>query len=210
MAKRGGHRYFIIFKPYKVLSQFTEEDNNPGLASLFDLPKDVYPVGRLDLDSEGLLLLTNDTSINHQLLNPKFRHERTYWAEVEGIPDDDALQRFEKGLQIKAKGKTYLTAPAKIRLLHQVQLEEREPSVNRVKHPVTSWVEISLTEGKNRQVRRMTAAIGHPTLRLLRVGIERLTLGDMQPGEIRELTGEQVVKKLGLQKRPFQRKGLRK
>lgn len=210
MPYQGSLHYFIINKPFKVLSQFTDEDGNPGLGSLFQLPKDVYPVGRLDLDSEGLLLLTNDKSLNHQLLNPKFKHERTYWAEVEGVPEPQALHDFAKGLQIRAKGKVYRTAPAKIILLKSLSIKEREPSVNRIKHPITSWLEIKLTEGKNRQVRRMTAAIGHPTLRLLRVSIENLSLGELKSGEIKELQGDMVYRKLGIKKKPLQGKGFRK
>ncbi|MFZ9046116.1 MAG: pseudouridine synthase [Cyclobacteriaceae bacterium] len=210
MSKKATFRYFIIHKPFRVLSQFTDEDGNPGLGSIFKLPKDVYPVGRLDLDSEGLLLLTNDRSLNHQLLHPKFKHGRTYWAEVDGVPDQDALDNFEKGLQIKAKGKSYFTEPANIRLLNAVHLAEREPAVNRVKHPVTTWVEINLIEGKNRQVRKMTAAIGHPTLRLIRIGIESLKLGELISGGIQELAEEAVYHKLGIKRKPFLRKGLRK
>jgi 23S rRNA pseudouridine2457 synthase len=210
MPNQGKFRYFIINKPFKVLSQFTDEDGNPGLGSVFQLPKDVYPVGRLDLDSEGLLILTNDKSLNHQLLDPKFKHQRTYWAEVDGKPDKESLERFQAGLEIKAKGKTYHTAPSKIKILESVKVKEREPSVNRVKHPETSWVEITLTEGKNRQVRRMTAAIGHPTLRLLRVSIESLKLDSLRPGAILEMKEAAIYKKLGITKKPFQRKGFRR
>jgi 23S rRNA pseudouridine2457 synthase len=198
MSKRSENLYFIIHKPFKVLSQFTDENGNPGLGTLYQLPKDVYPVGRLDLDSEGLLILTNDRALNHRLLDPKFKHKRTYWAEVEGKPKEESLDQFRKGLLIKAKGKQYHTAPAQIGVLEDVNLPEREPPVNRVKHPETSWVEITLTEGKNRQVRRMTAAIGHPTLRLIRVAIEDLKVEGIAPKGIKQLPKRTILSKLKL------------
>jgi 23S rRNA pseudouridine2457 synthase len=183
------HRYFIIHKPFGVLSQFTDEGGNPGLGSIFKLPPDVYPVGRLDTDSEGLLLLTNDKSINHQLLNPKFKHERTYWAEVEGIPEKEALQMLSSGIQINLKGTIHKTAPAKVKILNPTpEWPERNPPVNYLKHPIRTWIELKLTEGKNRQVRKMTAKVGHPTLRLIRVAIEKITLGSLKSGEIKEVS----------------------
>lgn len=209
MSHSDAFQYYIIHKPFKVLSQFTDEDNNPGLGRFFNVPKDVYPVGRLDLDSEGLLLLTNDKRLNHQLLNPKFKHVRTYWAEVEGVPEQSSLDTFSSGLVIKAKGKTYRTAPAKIQIISKVELPERDPSVNRVKHPITSWMEITITEGKNRQVRKMTAAIGHPTLRLVRVGIEGLSLAGLTAGDIQSLPADLVYDKLGIKKKPLFKKGFK-
>jgi 23S rRNA pseudouridine2457 synthase len=201
VSRKDKHLYYIIHKPYKVLSQFTDEDGNPGLGSLYKLPKDVYAVGRLDLDSEGLLLLTNDKTLNHRLLDPKYQHQRTYWVEVEGEPTAEALQQFAKGLTIRIKGKEHRTRPAKIRLLKDVSIPEREPPVNRVKHPITSWLEITLTEGKNRQVRRMTAAIGHPTLRLIRVAIEGLELDPLPSGGITQLPRKTVYGRLGVEMR---------
>ena len=188
----------MINKPYGVLSQFTGEDGHPGLGSIFDLPKDVYPVGRLDRDSEGLLILTNDRRLNKTLLDPANRHERTYWVEVEGIPTATELRQLEKGVKISAKGKKHNTAPAEASLLSGVNLEERDPPVNRLKHKVTSWVEVVLTEGKNRQVRKMTAAVNHPTLRLIRVGIEQVQLGQMQSGEITQISEKVLKKKLSI------------
>lgn len=195
MAKKK--LYYIIHKPYKVLSQFTEEHGNPGLGSIFNLPKDVYPVGRLDLDSEGLLILTNDKSLNDQLLNPKNAHERTYWVEVEGTPDEATLISLRKGVKIKVSGKEHLTKPAKVQVI-QPEITEREPPVNYKKHPVRSWLEIKLIEGKNRQVRRMTAKAGHPTLRLVRVAIEELELGNMESGDHVQLSEKSLKRKLNL------------
>ncbi len=191
-------RYYIIHKPYQVLSQFTDENGNPGLGSVYNLPKNIYPVGRLDLDSEGLLILTDDKSINNKLLNPTHQHNRTYWVEVEGVPDHLALAKFEKGLEIKFNGKAHKTLPCKIAILDSVNLPERVPPVNYQKHPIRSWLEIKLMEGKNRQVRRMTAAIGHPTLRLIRVAIEDLSLFPLQSGEITQISQKAIYKKLKL------------
>jgi 23S rRNA pseudouridine2457 synthase len=190
--------YFIINKPFGVLSQFTEENKNPGLSSLFKLPRNVYPVGRLDLDSEGLLILTNDKKLNSKLLNPKNKHSKTYWVEVEGVPSQEAVEILEKGVIINLKGRKHSTSPAKVNLIKKPDMEERSVPVNRLKHPKTSWMEIAITEGKNRQVRRMTAAIGHPTLRLIRVAIEDLKLGTMKPGEITQISEKSIMKKLNI------------
>ncbi len=187
--------YYIIHKPYKVLSQFTDEDGNPGLNHLYKLPKDVYPVGRLDLDSEGLLILTNDKSLNHQLLSPRFNHKRTYWVEVDGQPTEDYLGRLRKGVTININGKHHLTKEAIVNVINP-EVAERKPPVNYKKHPLRTWLEITITEGKNRQIRRMTAKIGHPTLRLIRVGIEQLTLGSLETGAIRQLSKRTLYSKV--------------
>lgn len=189
--------YYIIYKPYKVLSQFTDEDGNAGLGSIYKLPKDVYPVGRLDLDSEGLLILTNDRSLNGALLNPENEHKRTYWVEVEGVPSENALEAFRNGLEINVKG-SYHTLPCEVSIIDSPDVEERDPPVNYAKHPVRSWLEIKLIEGKNRQVRKMTAKIGYPTLRLVRVAVEDLNLFPLKPGEITQISGKALYKKLHL------------
>lgn len=180
-----------------VLSQFTDEDGNAGLGRVFELPKDVYAVGRLDLDSEGLLILSNDKSLNQAILNPKNAHKRTYWAEVEGIPTEDALKQFRSGLEINVKG-IYKTMPCEVKIIHPEGILERDPPVNYVKHPVRSWLEIKLVEGKNRQVRKMTAKIGHPTLRLIRVAIEDLQLMPLQSGQMSQISEKVLYKKLKL------------
>ncbi len=190
--------YYIIHKPYKILSQFSNEGNNAGLGEVFkDLPKDVYPVGRLDLDSEGLLILTNDKTLNNRLLNPKHNHKRTYWVEVDGEPNTESLDKLRKGVEININGKTHSTKPAEVRIVVP-EVVERNPPVNYVKHPQRSWMEISLTEGKNRQVRRMTAKVGHPTLRLIRVAIEGLSLEPLVSGEITQISEKAIYKKLNL------------
>ncbi len=188
-------RYFLIYKPYGMLSQFTREtDGQRTLADLdFAFPKDVYPVGRLDADSEGLLLLTNDTRVNQRLLQPREAHERRYWVQVEGIPDAEALARLAAGVAIRLNGKAYQTHPAMAAMLPgPPELPERIPPVRFRKTVPDSWVELRLTEGKNRQVRRMCAAVGFPVLRLVRVQMGNIRLGSLQPGNVVEIDQKTV------------------
>lgn len=190
-----GPLYFLLHKPYGVLSQFSEEAGHPGLSSILDVQRDVYPVGRLDMDSEGLLILSNDKSLNNKLLNPLNNHKRTYWIEVEGIPTEESLKALSRGIEINLKGKKHHTRPCNVTII-KPKMAERDPPVNRMKHPTTSWLKLELTEGKNRQVRRMTAKIGHPTLRLIRVGIEDLLLGQLEPGGLVMVSKNALYKKL--------------
>lgn len=179
-------RYILFHKPYGVLSQFSGGANT--LKSYVDVP-DVYPVGRLDQDSEGLLLLTNDGRLQHRLSDPRFGHPRTYWAQVEGIPREAALQQLSGGVTIQG----YRTRPARVDVLAQEpDLPPRNPPIRFRKSIPATWIELILVEGRNRQVRRMTAAVGHPTLRLVRVAIGELKLHDLQPGHWRELTDAEV------------------
>ncbi|MBA4139115.1 MAG: pseudouridine synthase [Segetibacter sp.] len=190
-------RYFLIYKPYNVLSQFTSNPGKQTLADLFFVPKDVYPVGRLDYDSEGLLILTNDPTVNHQLLNPNYKHEREYWVQVEGLITQQALMELEKGVMISIDGKPYKTLPAKAKhFTNDPAVPDRNPPVRFRKSIPTAWISLTLTEGKNRQVRRMTAKVGHPTLRLIRYRIEKITLENLLPGEIKELTKQEIHKAL--------------
>jgi 23S rRNA pseudouridine2457 synthase len=146
-------------------------------------------VGRLDQDSEGLLLLTNDGPLQHRLINPKFHHPRTYWAQVERVPDEEALQQLRDGVLIKGDR----TRPAQARLLeHDPDLPPRDPPIRVRKQIPTAWLELILTEGRNRQVRRMTAAVGFPTLRLVRTQILHLSLNQLEPGTWRELSADEV------------------
>lgn len=175
-------RYILFNKPYGVVSQFSGVGET---LRKFVSVKNVYPVGRLDHDSEGLLLLTDDGAVQHRLTDPRFAHPRTYLVQVEGVPDESKLRQLEKGVLIR----DYRTRPAQVRLLEaEPQLPPRNPPVRFRKSVPTAWLEITLTEGRNRQVRRMTAAVGHPTLRLVRSGIGMLQLGTLKPGEWRELT----------------------
>jgi 23S rRNA pseudouridine2457 synthase len=189
--------YFITYKPFGVLTQFSGE--GPTLASLGEFPKEVYPVGRLDKDSEGLLLLTDDKSLNHQLLNPRFAHQRTYYVQVEGIPTPEALAQLQAGVTIQVDGKSYHTKPALVKLLAEAPtLPDRDPPIRFRAAIPDRWLALTLIEGKNRQVRKMTAAVGFPTLRLVRFSMEKITLDGMGVGEVRELSQEVVYRALGL------------
>jgi 23S rRNA pseudouridine2457 synthase len=189
--------YYLFYKPYKVLSQFSEEGDKETLANFFiDIRKDVYPVGRLDYDSEGLLLLTNDKQLNHRLLNPLFVHSRTYWSQVEGTPTSESLKKLQQGTIINIEGKAYKTKPAKAEWMQvPPDVPERNPPIRFRQNIPTSWISLTITEGKNRQVRKMTAAVNLPTLRLIRYSIGEVTLNDMQPGDIIKV-GDEVKEKL--------------
>jgi 23S rRNA pseudouridine2457 synthase len=192
--------YYVIYKPFGMLSQFSKEGDKLTLADLdFDFPNDVYPVGRLDADSEGLLLLTSNKQLNHRLLNPKFRHNRTYYVQVEGLLTDEACQKLSQGVTISVDGKPYHSLPANAQLLvPDPNLPARTPPIRYRASIPTSWLAITLHEGKNRQVRKMTAAVGFPTLRLVRWAIESLTAEGMVPGEVRELTRAELMRALTL------------
>jgi 23S rRNA pseudouridine2457 synthase len=174
------------------LSQFTSHEGKRTLKDFISVPKEVYPVGRLDYDSEGLLILTNDTMLNHRLLHPTYKHEREYWVQVEGSITQQALIELTKGIIISIDGKPYKTLPATAKLFTPYNVQERNPPVRFRKNIPTSWISLSLTEGKNRQVRRMTAKVGFPTLRLIRYRIEKITLNNMKPGDIKELTKQDL------------------
>lgn len=190
-------RYFIIYKPYGVLTQFSGE--GPTLASLGAFPREVYPVGRLDKDSEGLLLITDDKWLNHHLLNPRFGHQRTYYAQVEGVPTPEALKQLKSGVTINVDGSDYKTKPALAKILDPAPLlPERDPPIRYRAAIPDTWIELTLIEGKNRQVRKMTAAVGFPTLRLVRYSMEKINISGMEVGEIRELDQETVYRALGL------------
>ena len=185
--------YYLIYKPYQVLSQFTSSDGKLCLKDILNVPKDVYPVGRLDYDSEGLLLLTNDTSINHQLLHPKFAHARTYWVQVDGLITNDAIETLSKGVTISVDGKTYETKKAVLKILSDSLLvPERNPPIRVRKSIPTSWISIQLTEGKNRQVRKMFASVGFPDVRLIRSQIGQFSIAQMQPSDCLSLSFEEV------------------
>lgn len=190
-------RYFIVYKPYMVLSQFTSHLNKQTLADYFDVPKNVYPVGRLDEDSEGLLILTNDEQLNHRLLNPSFAHEREYFVQVDGAITAEAIQQLQKGVDINIDGKIYSTKPCKATLFEEApSLPERIPPIRVRKTIPAPWIKMILTEGKNRQVRKMTAKVSFPTLRLVRFRIENIELGNLEPGKMIELSQKVIYKKL--------------
>lgn len=186
-------RYLLFYKPYNVLSQFSDSSSSSGdtsrqtLKDYIPVPK-VYPVGRLDRDSEGLMLLTDNGQVQHRLSSPKFAHPRTYWVQVERIPDEQAIQQLRNGVTIG----DYRTRRAMVQFLEsEPTLPPRDPPIRFRKTVPTAWLEMTLTEGKNRQVRRMTAAVGFPTLRLVRVAIAHLRLEGLEPGQWRDLTREE-------------------
>lgn len=186
------YRYLLFYKPYGVLCQFTEPETGGSdrltLKNYVPVPS-VYPAGRLDMDSEGLLLLTNDGQLQHRLLEPQFGHPRTYWVQVERIPDAEALKQLSQGVKIQ----DYRTRPASVKLLPvEPSLPPRDPPIRFRKNVPTAWLEMTLTEGRNRQVRRMTAAVGFPTLRLVRAAIGPLRLQDLEPGQWRDLTLDEL------------------
>ena len=184
------HRYLLFYKPYGVLTQFTDRSAAPRpTLKDFILVPGVYPVGRLDQDSEGLLLLTSDGALQHRLTDPKFDHPKTYWAQVEGEPGVEALTLLERGIALQ----DYCTKAARARRLPaEPDLPPRDPPIRFRKSIPTSWIELILTEGRNRQVRRMTAAGGLPTLRLIRVAIGTMRLDGLLPGQWREIGRTEV------------------
>ncbi len=166
-------------KPHGVLSQFTSAEGKRTLADLIPI-RSVYPAGRLDFDSEGLLLLTDEGPLQHAIGDPQNGVVKRYWAQVEGRPESAALEHLANGVDIGSGNDRYRALPASVTVIDAPAVEERMPPIRRRAHIPTAWLEIRIVEGKNRQVRRMTAAIGHPTLRLIRVGIGNLDLFDLE------------------------------
>jgi 23S rRNA pseudouridine2457 synthase len=182
-------KYILFNKPYAVLSQFTAEDGKQSLKD-FGFPKGVYPVGRLDYDSEGLLLLTDDNEIKHKLTDPKFELPKTYLAQVERIPTEESLQQLRDGVIIEGKK----TRPAIVTLLtNEPDLPPRSVPIRFRKTVPTAWIEVTIREGRNRQVRKMTASVGHPTLRLVRIKIGNIVIENLKPGEWREISKEEIL-----------------
>ncbi len=181
-------RYLLFYKPYGVLSQFTDDGGRQTLKDYIPVP-DVYPVGRLDWDSEGLVLLTDDGRLQHRLSDPQYGHPRTYLVQVEHIPDEAALEQLGAGVAVQ----DYRTKPARVKLLSaEPTLPPRDPPIRDRQNIPTAWLELTLTEGKNRQVRRMTAAVGFPTLRLVRSAIGQLSLNGLSLGSWRYLTDSEI------------------
>jgi 23S rRNA pseudouridine2457 synthase len=182
-------RTIAFNKPYGVLPCFTDPNGRPTLADYIDVPG-VYAAGRLDMDSEGLLLLTSDGTLAHHIMDPQHKLPKLYLAQIERIPSEQALERLRTGVVLNGKK----TKPAEVHLLpDDPQLPDRPVPIRFRKNVPTAWVEITLREGLNRQVRRITAAVGHPTLRLVRVAIGPILLGDLQSGAWRDVTGREIA-----------------
>ncbi|MBM72429.1 MAG: pseudouridine synthase [Crocinitomicaceae bacterium] len=183
-----------------MLSQFTREGGHLSLADVdFDWPSDVYSVGRLDTDSEGLLLLTNDKRVNSELLSPQNGHPRTYHAQVEGVPEYNNIKVLMSPMDLNIKNRIYKTKSCKVSILDpQPEYPERTPPIRVRKSVPDTWISLTLTEGKNRQVRKMTAKAGFPTLRLIRESIGPFKLKGLSSGEVRELSEEEVNKLMHL------------
>tara|TARA_B100000508_G_scaffold118450_1_gene98608 strand:+ start:122857 stop:123432 length:576 start_codon:yes stop_codon:yes gene_type:complete len=186
--------YFAIYKPYGMLSQFTNDQGVPVLGEIYDFPKDVYPIGRLDKNSEGLLLLTNDNQFKSDILEPQQKLAKTYWVQVDNEITDEAINTLSDGsIVIKHNKKRYQVKPAKCSKIDPPNLPERNPPIRYRKNIPTSWISLEITEGKNRQVRKMTAAVGFPTLRLVRARIGKYDLGGLQPGDVVEIEPDEVI-----------------
>jgi 23S rRNA pseudouridine2457 synthase len=181
-------KYFIFNKPFGVLSQFSGSEGRKTIKDFFTPAKDVYPVGRLDMDSEGLLLLTNDKNLINFLLDPKNKHEREYLVQVEGIPAANDLKKLENGIVIQGEK----TLPAKVKKIPDPIIWKRNPPIRERRSIPVSWLDLIIVEGKNRQIRRMTAKIGYPALRLIRIRIKNIPLGELRTGEIRELSDKEA------------------
>jgi 23S rRNA pseudouridine2457 synthase len=185
--------YYITYKPFQVLSRFTSEEDKETLATYCKVPPDVYPIGRLDYDSEGLLILSNDAALNQRLLHPTQQHQREYWVQVDGQITEEALKMLSAGLEISIDGKPYRTRPCLAYAFEQDPVvPDRHPPIRFRKNIPTSWIRLILTEGKNRQVRKMTAKAGFPTLRLIRYRIEQIRLDGLNPGDCIALPKQKV------------------
>ena len=187
---------YAFNKPFGVLSQFSDEGAHPGILSLdLDLPKDIWPIGRLDRDSEGLLLLTNAMRLRQQLTDPKENSSKTYWVQIEGVPAEESLARLQQPMVLRIKKQDLRTKPARARLMEAPEVWDRTPPIRHRLSVPTSWIELELREGKNRQVRRMTAHVGHPTLRLIRAEVGTLSLSELGllPGQVTLLNPDQIA-----------------
>jgi len=196
------NHYFVVNKPFNVLSQFSSSDGKQTLKNFFSVPSNVCPVGRLDYDSEGLLILTDDKKLNHFLLDPLRGHEREYWVQVEGEITQEAIDKLKQGILININGKMVRTKKCSAeKFSSSPSVDKRNPPIRFRKSIPDSWIKIILTEGKNRQVRKMTAGVGYPTLRLIRRRIEDITLANLHSGKMKEITQEELYNLLKIKKK---------
>lgn len=191
-------KYYVIYKPFRVLCQFSPVSGKLTLGDLYDLPKDIYPVGRLDYESEGLLILSNDNYLKTKLLDPTENHKKTYYVQVEGEPHQSDIQRLVEGVDINVKGVTYKVKGISATIINEPTLPVRNPPIRLRKNIPTSWLSITVNEGKYHQIRKMTAKIGFPTLRLVRYSIENLTIDDIKISRINSFSKNLLYKKFNL------------
>ncbi len=191
-------KYYVFNKPYGVLTQFTSESNKKNLSDYLNISKDCYPIGRLDYDSEGLLIITNDKRLNYDLLNPANKHKREYLLQIEGKITTEAINMLKAGVTINIKGKPYLTKALDALIKNEIQLPERNSPIRFRASIPTSIISMQVIDGKNRQVRKMTASVGYPTLRLIRTKIENLSLYGINQGEYIELSKKVLYNLLNL------------
>ncbi|MCH2225881.1 MAG: pseudouridine synthase [Crocinitomicaceae bacterium] len=185
---RSQYRYYVLHKPYGYLCQFSGETSDLLLGDLYQFPKDVYSIGRLDKDSEGLLILTNDNKYKTKLLSPNNKEPKTYWVQVEGEITSEAIQTLSNGsIVISHKGKKHQVSKAHCAKIEPPSIEERTPPIRFRKNIPTSWISLTITEGKNRQVRKMTAAVNFPTLRLIRSKMGGFSIKNLAIGEVTEV-----------------------
>ncbi len=199
MGKEQVKKYYLIYKPYQVLSQFSPKDGKKCLSDYFRFDRDVYSVGRLDYDSEGLMLLTNDNYLKTAVLDPDQKQTKEYLVQVEGDIDESALYSLRKGVTIKLDDGPYTTKPCKAeKLKSEPWLPERNPPIRFRENQPTSWIRITITEGKNRQIRKMAANVGFPALRIVRVAIGEIGLGGLKPGDSKQLREDYVYSQLNI------------
>jgi 23S rRNA pseudouridine2457 synthase len=195
------YRYYRLHKPYGYLSQFTQEvEGQKTLSDILEVDKDVYPIGRLDKDSEGILLLTNNRSVTQRLLHPKYAHRREYWVQVEGEISERALDQLRKGVSYRTKKKQYHSKVESVQRIPLAPLPARKPPIRERAEIPTSWISMTLTEGKHRQVRKMCAAVGFPVLRLIRYAIHNLTIEGLANGRYEELNESVFFRLAGIVK----------
>lgn len=190
-------KYFLVYKPYMILCQFSKEQpEDKTLADVATFPKDCYPVGRLDKDSEGLLLITNDNHLKKVVSSPQFDKVKTYYVQVEGLPTESMLNQLRNGVEIQVDGKSYQTKKAKVKIIEEPDFPPRNPPIRYRSSIPTTWLSISITEGKNRQVRKMCAGVGCPVLRLVRYSIAGLKFEKLEGRTVIQLSNEDVEKHL--------------